>query len=73
RAPGGRAASVDGARAAREVRPGRDGHAVRTGREGELPDGHGEHDVVEEHQAEACAPAPRSAPPVPAARDRAVG
>lgn len=61
--------AAEGARAAREARTGRDGHAVRTGREGERPDGHGTHDGPEEHQAEA----PRSAPPVPAARDRAVG
>ncbi|CAM5361370.1 HTH araC/xylS-type domain-containing protein OS=Kitasatospora aureofaciens OX=1894 GN=GCM10010502_60710 PE=4 SV=1 [Kitasatospora aureofaciens] len=73
RAPGARATAADGGRAAREARSGRDGHAVRTGREGEHPDGHGTHDGAEEHQAEACAPAPRSAPPVPAARDRAVG
>lgn len=61
--------SAEGARAAREVRAGRDGHAVRAGREGEHPDGPGTHDGPEDHQAEA----PRSAPPVPAARDRAVG
>lgn len=73
RAQGGRAAAVDGGRAAREARPGRDGHAVRTGREGEHPDGRGPHDRAEEHQVESLAPAPRSAPPVPAARDRAVG
>lgn len=73
RAPGARATAADGARAAREARAGRDGHAVRTGREGERPDGAETHDGAEEHQADACAPAPRSAPPVPAARDRAVG
>ncbi len=73
RPQGGRAAAADGARAAREARPTRDGHAVRTGREGERPDGHGPHGGAEEHQAEGCAPEPRSAPPVPAARDRAVG
>lgn len=73
RAPGARATAADGARAAHEARAGRDGHAVRTGREGERPDGAGTHDGAEEHQADACAPAPRSAPPVPAARDRAVG
>ncbi|SOB84035.1 Transcriptional regulator GlxA family, contains an amidase domain and an AraC-type DNA-binding HTH domain [Streptomyces sp. 1331.2] len=71
--PQGGRAGAEGARAAREARPGRDGHPVRTGREGEHPDGPGTHDGAEEHQAEATAAAPRSAPPVPAARDRAVG
>lgn len=44
----------------------RDGHPVRDGRQAEHPEG-------QEHRAEVGAPAPRSAPPVPAARDRAVG
>ncbi len=72
RPQGGRAAA-EGARTTREARTGREGHPVRTGREGEHPDGPGTHDGAEEHQAEATAAAPRSAPPVPAARDRAVG
>ncbi|MDH6706980.1 transcriptional regulator GlxA family with amidase domain [Kitasatospora sp. MAA19] len=73
RPQGGRVAAADGARTTREGRPGRDGHAVRTGRDGERPDGHGQLGGTEEHQAEGCAPEPRSAPAVPAARDRAVG
>ncbi len=72
RPQGGRAAS-DGARTARETRTGRDGHPVRADREGEHPDGRGTHGGAEDQQADAGAAAPRSAPSVPAARDRAVG
>lgn len=70
---GTRTAPADGGRSAREGRPGRDGHPVRTGREDEHPEGHGTHAGAEEHRAETATAAPRSAPPVPAARDRAVG
>lgn len=78
RPQGGRAASPDGAREPRDPRPARDGHQAHPvhpanqagqAREAHEPDGHGQ----DAHGSEACAPAPRSAPPVPVARDRAVG
>ncbi len=53
-------------RAPRSEAEERDAHPVRDGRQAEHPDG-------QEHRAEVGSPAPRSAPPVPAARDRAVG
>lgn len=81
RPQGGRAGTPDGVREPRDPRTARDGHQAHlahpvgqadqaaAARETHEPDGHGQ----DEHAAEGCAPAPRSAPPVPAARDRAVG
>lgn len=70
-APGGRAAAEGGRAAAREARPGRDGRLPHEA--GDESDGSGPHGGAQEHRAEACPPDARSAPPVPAARDRAVG
>lgn len=56
----------------RDARDGRDGREVRDARETREvreADGH----TPDEHGSEGYAPAPRSAPSVPAARDRAVG
>lgn len=72
RPQGGRTGAPEAAREARDGRSARDGHPVRAPHEvheGHEAEGHDQ----DEHAPESRTATPRSAPPVPAARDRAVG